>query len=245
MFTRCPQCKTVHPLSAALLSYARGSVRCGQCGKSYDALSYLFDQWPAGQAYRPARSATAAPPVLGQSASNTTAPAEITRADQDSAGQRINPYRWAWGLAMIVLVMLTIANAAWTFREPLMQQPRISAWLESNDWLQPEQQGMVRNPHQIQLTSRDLHSHPTRIGILVLSLTFVNLAQHRQPFPVLEVTLLDASNQWVARRRFQPFEYLRNGADIESGLATDVFLPVLLELGDPGSQAVGFEIQFL
>ena len=31
----------------------------------------------------------------------------------------------------------------------------------------------------------------------------------------------------------------------QAGLATDVYLPVLLELGDPGEQAVGFEIQFL
>jgi len=90
-----------------------------------------------------------------------------------------------------------------------------------------------------------MHSHPTRAGILVLSLTFVNLAQRPQMFPTLEITLLDGSNQPIAQRRFQPTDYLRNGADTESGLATDVFLPVLLELGDPGERAVGFEIQFL
>jgi len=61
----------------------------------------------------------------------------------------------------------------------------------------------------------------------------------------MEITLLDTTNQPVARRRFQPTDYLRPGADIKSGLATDVYLPVLLELGDPGEQAVGFEIRFL
>ena len=90
-----------------------------------------------------------------------------------------------------------------------------------------------------------MHSHPTRSGILILSLTFVNLAQSPQVFPILEITLLDASNQPIALRRFQPAEYLRPGADSKPGLAADVFLPVLLELGDPGEQAVGFEIQFL
>ena len=90
-----------------------------------------------------------------------------------------------------------------------------------------------------------MHTHPTRSGILVLSLTFVNLATRNQEFPVLEVTLMDAANQAVAQRQLQPSDYLRAGANTQAGLATDVFLPVLLELGDPGEQAVGFEIRFL
>jgi hypothetical protein len=90
-----------------------------------------------------------------------------------------------------------------------------------------------------------MHTHPTRSGILVLSLTFVNLAPRNQAFPELEVTLMDAANQPVAQRRLQPADYLRAGADSSAGLATEVYLPVLLELGDPGEQAVGFEIRFL
>jgi hypothetical protein len=90
-----------------------------------------------------------------------------------------------------------------------------------------------------------MHSHPTRAGILVLSMTIVNLAEHAQVYPVLEVTLLDAVNQPVARRRLQPVGYLRAGAGIEAGLAPEVYLPILLEFADPGMRAVGFEIQFL
>ena len=125
-----------------------------------------------------------------------------------------------------------------------MQYPQVNGWLTQNGWLQVEREGLLSDPDQIQLISRDMHSHPTRTGILVLSLTFVNLAQRTQIFPILEITLLDASNQPIAQRRFQPSDYLRPGADIKPGLAADVFLPVLLELGDPGEQAVGFEIQF-
>ena len=112
-------------------------------------------------------------------------------------------------------------------------------------WLETEPEGLLKDPQKVQLVSRDMHTHPTRSGILVLSLTLVNLAEHSQEFPQLEVTLLDAANQAVARRRLQPADYLRPGADIENGLAKDVYLPVLLELGDPGEQAVGFEIRFL
>ncbi len=59
-------------------------------------------------------------------------------------------------------------------------------------------------------------------------------------FPELEITLMDTANEPVAQRRLRPEEYLRDGADTQAGLAADVYLPVLLELGDPGDRAVGF-----
>jgi hypothetical protein len=180
--------------------------------------------------------------VLGKTA--TGAKDSSASEDSEADEKTDKPNRLAWILLTSLLVLLTIANTAWTFREPLEQNPRINAWLAQTGWMQVEQEGLLKDPAQIQLVSRDMHTHPTRSGILVLSLTFVNLAQRSQVFPEMEITLLDATNQPVARRRFQPGDYLRTGADTKSGLATDVYLPVLLELGDPGEQAVGFEILF-
>lgn len=247
MFTRCPKCKTVHPLSAQVLSHARGEVTCGQCGKAFSALSFLFDGFPSGKAHAPATDKNAKPPIIGKvtNTNKKNAAIEAETAEQSDQQTTLKPHRLAWGLATAILVLLTIANLGWTFREPLQSIPTVGAWLKDNGWLDVELEGLLKDPGQIQLISRDMHSHPTRTGILVLSLTFVNLAQRTQIFPVLEITLLDGSNQPIAQRSFQPTDYLRAGADTESGLATDVFLPVLLELGDPGEQAVGFEIQFL
>lgn len=240
MFTRCPQCKTVHPLRAAVLSHARGLVQCGQCNRTFSALSFLFDEWPAGEAHRPARGADAAVPVLGAASRDGDNAARPADGDDEPETATNKSWRLAWTVATVLLVVLTIANIAWTFRGPLMDSPQV------NSWLQPEKAGgLLKDPQQIQLVSRDMHTHPTRSGILVLSLTFVNLATSNQVFPELEVTLMDAANQPVAQRRLQPSDYLRSGADTQPGLAPDVFLPVLLELGDPGEQAVGFEIRFL
>jgi predicted Zn finger-like uncharacterized protein len=244
MFTRCPQCKTVHPLNAELVSHARGLVQCGQCGRAFSALSFLFDDWPSGQAHGPAKAINAGLPVLGPvtKATGTTdsPPTEISLTDDER-----KPRQLAWGLATALLVLLTIVNMAWTFRAPLMENPAISTWMEQAGWLQIEPDGLLKDPQQMRIVSRDMHSHPTRSGVLVLNLTFVNLGQRSQVFPGLEVTLLDANNQPVARRRLQPTDYLRAGADTEAGLAADVYLPVLLELADPGQKAVGFEIRFL
>lgn len=245
MFTRCPQCKTVHPLRAALVAHARGQVRCGQCGRSFSALNTLFDDWPAGEAHGPAMGANSAPPVLGavktdQDQSDNTSPENDEPVESASTRNKL-----AWAVATAALILLTVANTAWTFREPLMKYSVVSTLLNKTGWLQIEREGLLKDPQQVQLVSRDIHAHPTRSGILVLNLTFVNLAQRTQVYPELELTLLDASNQAVARRRLQPTDYLRTGVNIKAGLAADVFLPVLLELGDPGEQAVGFEIQFL
>jgi len=227
------------------MSYARGLVRCGNCDKSFDALSCLFDQWPSGQAHAPARGSHTGPPVIGQTQTRSAIAGVNAAENNGSEDTKTDPRSLTWGVVTALLVLLTIANTAWTFRDPLLQVPEISVWLENRGWLQVKKEGLLIAPEQIQLVSRDMHSHPTRSGILILSLTFVNLAQTSQVFPVLEVTLLDVSNQPVAQRRFQPLEYLRTGVDTGPGLATDVFLPVLLELGDAGERAVGFEIQFL
>lgn len=227
------------------MSHSRGLVQCGQCGRTFSSLSFLFDNWPSGQAHAPAKGPNSGPPVLGK-VEKQTANEDSDTADEDGPDEETHhPHRLAWGLVLALLVVVTIANSAWTFREPLLQDKRIYGWLDKNGWLEVEEQGLLKDPAQIHLVSRDMHSHPTRTGILVLSLTFVNLAQRTQVFPVLQITLLDGTNQPIAQRRFQPGDYLRSGADAKSGLAKDVFLPVLLELGDPGEQAVGFEIEFL
>ena len=93
MFTRCPQCKTVHQLNAAVISRTRGLVQCGRCSRVFSALSFLYDEWPSGQAYGPAKGANTVPPVIGaitveQAASSDNAlEADEPEEDDDLAGK--------------------------------------------------------------------------------------------------------------------------------------------------------------
>ncbi len=284
MFTRCPKCKEVHPLTAAVLSRSTGLVQCGKCDRIFNALSFLSDDWHASQTFKPVENTGSELPVLGgrrrrnvrQIVNNPEAgtPAEPgeneaavltteslvgtqsddpkqtdsdtltgVSAEKRKAGQSHNRL---WGLGAVIVLLATVVNVGWTFRDHWLQQPAVHQWALNNGWIAPEKpQGIYKSPAEIQLVSRDMHIHPTRTGILVLSVTFVNLAQQTQAFPVLRITLLDGGNLPIAQRRLQPVEYLRAGANMNAGLAPDVFLPVLLELADPGEQAVGFEIEFL
>jgi len=244
MYTRCPKCNAVYRVNADVLSHSRGLVQCGGCNRSFSSLSFLFDEWPSGKAKGPATGADAVPPLLAKP-SRKPEPQDDAIAESHaalkSASQRSHK---VWATVTAMLVILTVANASWAFRDQIKQHTPLGSLFEQANDPQIELGGLLRDPQQIQLVSRDMHTHPTRSGILVLSLTFVNLAQEVQVYPEMEITLLDATNQQVAKRLFQPADYLRSGSDTSLGLDTDVYLPVLLELGDPGEQAVGFEIQF-
>src|SRR5690606_11992798 len=66
MYTRCPACQAVYELQARLLAEAAGVLRCGNCGKTFNSLSELFEDHPAESA-QPLRG-QGMPPMLEQPA---------------------------------------------------------------------------------------------------------------------------------------------------------------------------------
>lgn len=247
MFTRCPGCHTVHPVNAGLLAQGSGKFRCGKCNKVNNALECLFDEWPdAGQ--QPASAGQV--PVLGINLS--TDAAEEGEAKAGAAGDPAvestapgrNRLRWAWISAALVLAIVTAINLVRFFD---LGEPAVSTVDKAMVKLGLKESAAVesfRDLAGIELVSRDMRSHPTLRDALRLSATIVNRAPRVQAFPKLEVILLDSRGEALARRVFRPSEYLLEGADAESGMAPDAYLPISLDLADPGRQAVGFELEF-
>lgn len=239
MYTRCPGCDSVHVVNAELLAHSRGSVKCGRCGQKFDALESLFDEWPAAGATPPPAGKRYRPPLLG-SHQDLPAPFGPASPQPPNPGRR----RAAWLAALSLLTLLTLLNAAWTFREQWLAMPGAKALLARWQLLESPLEPLWRDPGAIQVISRDLHSHPTRAGMLVLSATFVNRAAVAQAWPELELALLDIDGDAVARRRFKPREYLHRQTGFPDALGPDAHVPVLLEFASPGEQATGFEIAF-
>lgn len=253
MFTRCPGCHTVHPLNASLLAQGEGKYRCGKCNKLNDALESLFDEWPdAGD--RPASHGDL--PVLGITIDLEAAKKAKLRTGNDglfsdeddttenSAGSRGKMLRAVWIFAAIALLAVVVVNVGEYFQQPLLDSPVVRDALVKTGLREPPVQAPFRNLEQIQLVSRDMRSHPTRADALRLSATIVNRAPRAQAFPELEVILLDSGGQALASRMFKPGEYLAEDADIETGMTPEAYLPINLDLADPGNQAVGFELNF-
>ncbi len=253
MYTRCPGCHTVHPLNAPLLAQGAGKYRCGKCNKLNDALESLFEEWPdAGDS--PATRGDL--PVFGISIDLEAAKKAQLRPGNDvlfsdegegsekSATRGGKMLRTAWIFVAIALLIVAAVNLGEYFQQPLLDSPVVRDALVKTGLREPPLAAPFRDLEQIQLVSRDMRSHPTRNGALRLSATIVNRAPRAQAFPGLEVILQDSGGQALASRMFTPAEYLAEDADIERGMTPEAYLPINLDLADPGNQAVGFELHF-
>ena len=226
-------------VNAPLLAQSRGTVRCGRCNRKFDALEQLFDEWPAPEDTPPPAGARYRPPVLG-SQQDLFAPFGPAYVHRPSPATRSG-----WWVALAVLLLLvTTGNLAWTFKNELRTLPLVGSRLAQLGLAPQPSEAAFRDSARIHVISRDLHSHPTLAGVLVLSATFVNVADRAQTWPDLELTLLDLEGRAVASRQFRVDEYLPGRGFDGDLLQPGVHVPVLLEFASPGDAAVGFEIQF-
>ena len=244
MFTRCPECNDVHRLDAGLLADAAGRVRCGRCEHEFNALTRLFDHWPDQHTRPPPFKPGDATPVLGRKESTQDSEVDLPPGPDSRGELRRDPNRAAWIAMFVILLLITASNLAWTFREPLLANEHVRKALVGAGLAPMEETGPFRDSGRLHLVSRDMHKHPSRTGMLALSVVFVNRADQPQPYPGLEVTLTDASGLALARREFSAGDYLPGNGDRQALLAPNVHIPILLEFEDPGDNAVGFEISF-
>jgi hypothetical protein len=118
----------------------------------------------------------------------------------------------------------------------------IAQFLYSNkNWLTGE---LKRNPQQVKMISRNIISHPNDSRVLLISASIENKAKHAQPYPYVEVTLLDNQENTIALRRFKPAEYLQHYSE------NDIFSPnketsLQLKIADPGKKATRFNFKFM
>jgi predicted Zn finger-like uncharacterized protein len=247
MYTRCPACHTVHAVSAGLLAAAAGRYRCAKCNKLGNALDCLFDEWPAAGEPPPQPGDF---PVLGLPI-DPEATAR-SREDPDAAETGLNreapagrrPGRLVLRATWISAAVVILGFSAFRFAEFLGQPLLTGVNLERTGLLRRQDNESFRDLDQVHLVSRELRSHPSQAGRLLLNVTIVNRADRNQPYPAIEVALLDSGGRTLSTQRFEPSDYL--GADRAggAGMTPQAYVPLTLGLDDPGEQAVGFELEF-
>jgi predicted Zn finger-like uncharacterized protein len=97
---------------------------------------------------------------------------------------------------------------------------------------------------QVELLERDVRKHPSVDDALLVNATLVNRADHVQPFPVFSLSFSDFSGKPIAMRHFRPLEYLGDTASVRAGMAPESRVRAVLEIVDPGKEAVSFQIDF-
>ncbi|MDP1930206.1 MAG: zinc-ribbon and DUF3426 domain-containing protein [Gammaproteobacteria bacterium] len=158
--------------------------------------------------------------------------------------ERRGRYIFLMSVLALVLTAGLLAQFVWYNMNDLSQNASVRASLERVcNLLGCELPPMVA----IRSISSDnlvVRSHTEIANALSVNLVFRNNATFAQPFPLLNLRFTDVNDVVVAERRFTPEEYLP--ADIASMNMMPAGAPVqvTLEVMDPGSTAINYEVSF-
>lgn len=258
MYTRCPHCTTTFRLTAAQLKARAGQVRCGRCQNVFQADQYLVERLPKAAKpmarKRVARKPATVPPnpePLVPEPGTPAAPRERDIAGMMRGLERAPPARspervafWIAGSVAAVLVLLAqtvVFYGQVLGRQVTMLKPAIAG---ACGFLPCRQLAPI-DLQRLDLTETRVAPHPRYDRALRVKATIVNRADHAQPYPLLEVSLIDSRGHLVARRAYPPREYLQKSEAIAEGLAPNVAVHVSLDITSPGAKASGYEVLLL
>ncbi len=165
---------------------------------------------------------------------------------QDDGDRRSPLHQWVWGLLAVCLVLLLLAQILVAKRNAVLQavpamRPVVTGLCQvAGCSVDPR-----RDLNQIELASHSVFSHPDSDDALMIRASIVNQAAFAQPYPVIDLTLTDIQGRAVASRRFEPSEYLDDPESLPPMMEPGQPVPLLIEVLDPGKNALAFEFEFL
>lgn len=263
MYTFCPDCSTVFSISAEHLHAASGLVRCGECRQVFSAVDHLYDGLAEAR-YALYELTAADQDAAGNETTegNALPPAvEVIETDAPAGGigQPVTPTAFgsgwskqpvsfrdvASGAGIGLLVLLLAGQWAYFNRADLAMKPTWRPMVERLCSLASCDLPLPVDLDQVTLLNRDVRQHPEVEDALLVNATLVNQAGFTQSYPVLSIRFSDLSGKPVAERRFLPAEYLGAAVRYRDGMAPSSPVQVVLEIEDPGEEAVSFQFDFL
>jgi predicted Zn finger-like uncharacterized protein len=252
MYTYCPGCAAIFRITAETVSAAGGRVHCGECDRVFNAVDCLYDDavtarhaalMHTGQGLPPAN----APPPYMEEIVHIAAPNPLHRSLPDAGwtGKSVTTKDMASGLMVGLLLLLLGLQWVYFSRDTLAGDARLRPALERFCSLLQCRLPLRVDLAQLEIIDRDVRKHPTADAALLINASIANRAAFNQPYPLFEISFSDAAGKPVAMRRFLPGEYLGKGSDTTAGMAPDVPVNIVLEVQDPGEEAVSFQFGFL
>lgn len=207
----------------------------------------------ANAAAPPAGTATSA--VTGTTPGTASGAARITA---DAAGEALArpapalpaPRRGrmataGWTVGILLLLCALAVQFAYFMRDDLARHAALRPMLLQLCAYAGCEIPLLRAPEQIRMVARDIRRHQTARDALRVSLTFANDADFAQAYPTIQLRFFDMRDRVLAERRFTPEEYLPQNIDMASGIPARGALQAVIEIGDPGADAVNFTFDFL
>jgi predicted Zn finger-like uncharacterized protein len=258
MYTFCPSCSTVFAIRAEHLLAAAGRVRCGACDQVFRAFDYVYEDletvqsaladYHARQTDRHAKERQDSAGYAGEEAGADDAQDDLLMPPEftDIWSERSHIWR-NLAKGAVIGALLLLLGVQWLYfnRTSLAAQNDWRPGLELFCSLLRCDLPLRVDLSRIELVNRDVRKHPRVAGALLINATLVNRADFPQPYPILEVTFSNSTGTPVAARRFNPDEYLDDQVDIKAGMPVNTALHVMLEIEDPGKDAVSYQFEFL
>ena len=263
MITRCPSCSTTFRVTPEQLHAHDGKVRCGQCRTVFDGLRALVPlPEPAGGTgageasgfeLEPADAAAAQPaPARGAEIAYDErdygpAPEQLALDEElfpDPARVR-RARMWAAGSALLLFGLA--GQAAYFHRGDLAAQvPGLKPYLLQFCELLRCTVAPPQRPRQIAIEASDLQAlDKARPGLIQLTATLRNHADHDLGYPALDLVLTNTKEHTLARRIFTPKEYLERGRDVAAGIPASAEITIRLDLDTGDLNPAGFRLDLL
>lgn len=261
--TQCPECGTRFKASQTQLEAHQGMVRCGHCQATFNAMQHLYDDQPSPQlsllieTEKSEQTFVEAEPddnKVVETIADTTAPLSspltltqqysILKADDEVSNQTIQKkLRWLWAIGAFLLTMILLAQASYFLRVELAARlpglkPALTTyciWLKCSIPL-------PKKADLISIESSDLEASPAQANVIALNAILRNRAPYAQAYPNLELTLTDTTDMALARRIFQPAEYLKPGEDESHGLSPGREISIKLHLDTTDLKPTGYRL---
>lgn len=257
MKVNCPRCGAGYTVLQDDVDKASGLATCTQCNTPFDVIAgreLLPGSFDHSKLLRlesvPATDTSSSepmePPVLPFNVPDNLPPLEIEddagleMPSEKPAGNRV--LRILSGMIAMLLAAGLLAQLGWRHRVDLLAQYPV---FEPICEFLPCRVEVGRDTSALRVLQRDFTRTENTSDSLTLRIQFTNGAPFAQPYPDIQLSLLDNGGNTIVRRRLDPGEYMFPTPPKDSKIAPGEVVTISVDFVDPGYLATGFVIDFL
>jgi predicted Zn finger-like uncharacterized protein len=212
MYTQCPKCQTIQPLTLAQLRTGRGMLRCTNCLAMFDALERISE-------------------------TEEIAPSEHQSSRHlpwDKASSM--PGNTFWRPGLLIGLLILIGQIIYFEGYALTQNPAGRPGLAKLCQLIKCQLPVYKNLDEFSILHGSFTPLPDQN--YAFRLVMSNQSAFAHPYPNIKLTLFDYSGNAFAHRIFQPRDYLPEVAVAQS-IAADAITEISLKIAAPETKIGG------
>lgn len=142
-------------------------------------------------------------------------------------------------VGVVVLLLLLMLQALYFYRDQAVSIDFFASVFKSLGYTQPQ----IHNPDKVGLTNRIFTDVEGQEGLYRLQLGLMNHASHRQPFPLIEVSLTDTQGVIQARNQFHASDYLPSSV-VSNQMAPDEEHAISFVMESSAADISGFVLDF-